>query len=379
MKNMKCRVCGTGFFPEPLLAYKNMPKAAQNMPAADELEQDKGVDLEVYQCAGCGLVQLSNEPVDYYKDVIRASAFSAEMEQFRKDQFRDFVAQYKLKGKKVLEAGCGRGEYLTLMAEQGMDAYGIENLKSSVDFCTENGMKVAQGYVDREDYEIENGPFDAFFIGNFFEHLPDPCTALRGICNNLTDDAIGLIEVPNFDMIIRENLFSEFISDHLFYFTQDTLKTTLEANGFEIIECEEIWHKYIISAVIRKRRPTDLSVFYTYQEKIKNELDGFINQFTFKEVAVWGAGHQALAVVALAEVGDKIKYVLDSAPFKQGKYTPATHIPIVAPEMLNTDPVEAVIVMAAAYSDEVAKIIQNEYSADIKLAVLRDYGLEIMG
>ena len=47
--------------------------------------------------------------------------------------------------------------------------------------------------------------------------------------------------------------------------------------------------------------------------------------------------------------------------------------------MLNTDPVEAVIVMAAAYSDEVAKIIQNEYSADIKLAVLRDYGLEIMG
>jgi SAM-dependent methyltransferase len=379
MKNTTCRVCGAEFFPEPLLAYNNMPKAAQNMPAADELNDDKGVDLEVYQCSGCGLVQLSNEPVDYYKDVIRASAFSAEMEQFRKTQFKDFVAKYQLEGKKVLEAGCGKGEYLSLMAEQGIDAYGIENLSESVEFCRQSGMKVEEGYIDSPDYEIKSGPFDAFFIGNFFEHLPDPCATLRGICNNLTDDAIGLIEVPNFDMIIRENLFSEFISDHLFYFTQETLRTTLEANGFEMIECNEIWHKYIISAVVRRRKKTDLSIFEIYQEKIKTELNEFIDRFSPNEVAVWGAGHQALAVVALADIGDRVKYVVDSAPFKQGKFTPATHIPIVAPEFLNTDPVEAVIVMAAAYSDEVAGIVKTQYSKNIQLAVLRDYGLETIG
>jgi hypothetical protein len=93
-------------------------------------------------------------------------------------------------------------------------------------------------------------------------------------------------------------------------------------------------------------------------------------------VAVWGAGHQALAVMALADLGGKIRYVIDSAPFKQGKFTPATHIPIVAPEHLKTDPVDAIIVMAASYSDEVAKLIVEKYREHIEIAILRDYGLE---
>ena len=58
---------------------------------------------------------------------------------------------------------------------------------------------------------------------------------LRSINNNLIDDGVGLIEVPNFDMILKKSLFSEFISDHLFYFTKETLKSTLQYNGFKII------------------------------------------------------------------------------------------------------------------------------------------------
>ena len=94
-------------------------------------------------------------------------------------------------------------------------------------------------------------------------------------------------------------------------------------------------------------------------------------------MAIWGAGHQALAVIAMTNIAKKIKYVVDSAPFKQNKYTPATHIPIVAPEMLLTDKVDALIVMAAGYSDEVAGIIKRKYD-NIQIAVLRDFGLEII-
>lgn len=378
MENYRCRVCGSSFYSEPLLNYKNMPKAAQNMPSAEELGDDLGVDLEVCQCAGCGLVQLSNEPVDYYKDVIRASAFSEEMGEFRREQFGDFLARYRLKEKKILEVGCGKGEYLSLMQEQGGKAYGIENLRKSVDCCVRSGLKVVKGYVDAEDYQIEHGPFDAFMILNFFEHLPDPNATLRGISNNLCDDAIGLIEVPNFDMIIRENLFSEFIGDHLFYFTQETLKSTLEINGFEVIESAEVWHQYIISMVVRKRKQMDLSPFGLYQEKVRNELEEYIGEFGPGNVAIWGAGHQALAVIALSGIAGSIKYVVDSAPFKQGRLTPATHIPIVAPEALRTEPVSAVIVMAAAYSDEVVEIIKSQFSSDIAVSVLRDSGLEKM-
>ncbi|MDO9028004.1 MAG: class I SAM-dependent methyltransferase [Candidatus Roizmanbacteria bacterium] len=367
------------------------------MPDAESLERDKGVDLEVYQCSGCGLVQLSNDPVPYYKEVIRAVAFSEEMKGFRMKQFNSFIQKNSLIGKKIIEIGCGCGEYLSLMQQVGVDAYGLEYSEESVMQCVKNGLKVSKGFVENSAYRLNHASFDAFYILNFLEHLPDPNTALRGIYNNLTDDAVGLIEVPNFDMILRNKLFSEFICDHLFYFTKETLNATLRLNGFEIIDCNEVWYDYIISAIIRKMkiippRPPlpkggwgdfrakklDISHFYKHQTKLKNEIEEYIRRFKDKKVAIWGAGHQALAVISLINLADKIRYVVDSAAFKQGKYTPATHIPIVSPDALDSDPVDAVIVMAASYSDEVARIIRQKFDRNINVSILRDFGLEVV-
>ncbi len=373
----KCRACGHKFFEGPLLLYVNMPKAAQFLPDAESLERDKGVDLEVCQCTGCGLVQLNSDPVPYYREVIRAAAFSEEMKGFRMKQFDSFVQNYSLRGKKIIEIGCGRGEYLALMQQFGVDAYGLEHSEESVKQCVKDGLKVLKGFVESSMYEIPHAPFDAFFILNFLEHLPDPNATLTGIHNNLSDDAIGLVEVPNFDMIVRNKLFSEFIPDHLFYFTGETLNSTLQLNGFEVMECKEVWHDYIISAIIKKRHKTDISLFYEYQAQLKNEIEEYICRFKDRKVAIWGAGHQALAVISLINLADKIRYVVDSAPFKQGKYTPATHVRIVSPEALVSDPVDAVIIMAASYSDEVARIIRKEFDSNINVSILRDFGLEV--
>lgn len=372
----KCRVCGHAFFEESLLRYENMPGAAQFLPDAESLESDKGVELEVCQCSGCGLVQLSNEPVSYYKEVIRAAAFSEEMRDFRITQFDTFVNKYSLKGKKVIEIGCGCGEYLSIMQECGVDAYGLEQSDESVMQCIENGLKAAKGFIQSSTNRLNDAPFDAFFILNFLEHVPDPNLTLRGIYNNLGDSAVGLIEVPNFDMILRNKLFSEFIGDHLFYFTKETLSTTLGQNGFEIVGCNEVWHDYIISAVVKKREKMDISHFYKCQLQLKNEIEEYIRRFEDKKVAIWGAGHQALAIISLVGLADKIRYVIDSAPFKQGRFTPATHLPIVPPDVLFSDPVNAVIVMAASYSDEVVSIIRHKYGSKIKVAILRNSGLE---
>lgn len=376
MQINKCRVCSRDFFSKPILQYSNMPAAAQNFPDADNLQKDHGIDLDIWQCSGCGLVQISNEPVPYYKQVIRASSISEEMKDFRIKQFTEFLKKYSLTGKKVVEIGCGRGEYLSLMKQSGALTYGIEDSQESVVFCKKSGLNVTKGYIEKPDDKIKNTPFDAFFILNFLEHFPNPNSALKGICNNLTDDGIGMVEVPNFDMILRKKIFSEFITDHLFYFTKDTLRSTLTINGFEVIECNELFHDYIISAIVRKRKQLDISVFYKYQTKIKNGLEKYINRFGKNKTAVWGAGHQALAIISLTNLSNKVKYVIDSAIFKQGKYTPGTHIPIVSPDSLNNDPVDAIIVITGGYSNEVAKIIKQKFNKKIKIAILRDYGLE---
>ena len=373
---MKCRICKNDLV--SILTYNNMPKSAQNFPDETNLDKDIGVDLDICQCVGCDLVQLSNEPVPYYREVIRASAFSEEMKEFRLKQFNKFVNKYSLKGKKILEAGCGKGEYLSLMNEFGIDGYGTEYAIDSVEQCKENGLKVSQMFIEDGTEKIEGGKFDAFFILNFFEHLPNPNITLKGISSNLNEGGIGLVEVPNFDMMLKNNMFSEFINDHLFYFTKDTLESTLSMNGFEVLECKDVWYDYITSAVVKKRDRLDISHFKNYKEKVKKEIHDYINMFGNKRVAIWGAGHQALAIMSMTELSDRIRYVVDDAPFKQNKFTPATHIPIVSADTLDTDSVDAIIVMAASYSDEVIEKVKKKYRQKIHLSVLRDTGVKII-
>jgi SAM-dependent methyltransferase len=277
-----------------------------------------------------------------------------------------------------VEVGCGRGEFLSLMKSFDVLAFGVEASEDAVAECERSGLRVSRGYPGEGLGTGDDVPFDAFLLLMFLEHMPDPGAALREIHDNLADGGVGLVEVPNFDMVVREKLFSEFIGDHLLYFTGETLRTTLALNGFDVVECGELRDAYVLSAVVRKRARLDISIFADYQETIREELHAFIGRFAPGRVAVWGAGHQSLALIALTGIADGIRYVVDSAAFKQGRYTPATHLPVVAPEALRSDPVDAVIVMAASYSDEVAAIVREQYDPAMSVAIARESGLEMV-
>lgn len=381
MTSHLCRLCDTSLPSRPLLKLIGMPNAAQFLPSEDELHKDKGVDLNIFECAQCGLVQTSQEPVPYYKEVIRSSAFSGEMAGFRQKQLKAWVEQHHLTGRGILEIGAGKGEYLHLLKQAGMRAYGTEFGSASVATCKQQGLHVWQVFPDGSGLQLPEIPFDAFdaFASfNFMEHWPHPKSTLRDIAAVLKPDALGLVEVPNFDMILKNNLFTEFISDHIFYFTANTLRLMLETSGFEVLSIQSVWHNYILSATVRKRAASNISAFAEKRKNIQEALHQFADKHQERGVAVWGAGHQALATMALLNLGEKIKYVVDSAPFKQGKFTPATHLPIVPPSVLSQQPVGAVIVMAAGYSDEVVKIIQSGSHPHINIAILRETQLEIL-
>jgi SAM-dependent methyltransferase len=356
-----CLVCGDRLLEQPLLRYHNMPKAAQHFPAGDEIAEERGADLTVCQCSACGLVQLSDAPVPYYRDVIRAAAVSQPLQALKKSQFARLVEQYDLEGRKVIEIGCGKGEFLALWEGLGVRAHGLEHAEDAVAACRAQGLEVSHGYIDSAEARLPCAPYDAFVLLMFLEHMPVPNGALSGIRNNLAEGAVGLVEVPNFDMMVRNRVFAEFIADHLLYFTRDTLAFTLQRNGFEVIECVELRDDYVLSAVVRKRQPFDLSGFREAQKSIMLELSSFFNRYPPGSVAIWGAGHQALAMISLARIAEQIKYVVDSAPFKQGRYTPASHLPIVSPDWLDKSPPSALIVMAGSYSEEVAMIAINSH------------------
>jgi len=374
----KCRICGGTLFAEPLLQYEGSPKSAQGFLNAPS-ELDELVTLTINQCAMCGVVQHNLEPVLYYKEVIRAVAFSPQMAEFRLSQLGDWIARNNLQNKKILEVGSGKGEYINLLQKAGASqVVGLEFSASNKTSAQKAGFIVHQGYLDENFKAPQDFKFDAFAIFSFLEHWPNPNKGLQILHSNLTDSAIGLIEVPNFELILNKGLYSEFTTDHIFYFDKKSLTLLLENNGFEVISIRSIWQEYILSAEVRKKNSLDVSNFIKIQNDVKSQLNDYINFFGKKKVAIWGAGHQALAVIAIAGVAPLVKYVVDSAPFKQGKYTPATHLLIVPPEQMLIDPPKAVLIMAAGYSDEISKTIYEKFTMIQNIAILREDRLEII-
>lgn len=379
----KCRVCKGNFIKKNYLEYKGMPSSAQKFPRLKNLKNDKGINLLICQCSKCGIVQVVNKPVNYYKEVIRSSAFSKEMKDYRKSQFKKFISKYNLKNKKIIEIGSGYGEYLSLFNKKNLKTFGIEFSNNAIKVSRKKKLNVIKGYINKTNYKIKHGPFDAFFIFSFLEHLPNINVVLSAIHKNLNQNSIGLIEVPNFNLILKKKLFSEFIRDHLFYFTKESLEIICKKNGFEIINISYIWHDYIISAVVKKMAnceninykkitPLNLKSLIRKKDTIKSKITKYIDKFKKEKVVVWGAGHQALTLISLANLSKKIDFVVDSAPFKQGKFTPSTHIPIISPEKLMNINFEAVIVMAASYTDEVVKILLKKYNKNFSIAKFKE-------
>lgn len=373
-----CRVCAGEFFSSPILSFPRSPASAQGF--LSHPDQPSGdVDLLIYQCRFCGVVQHDLPAVSYYKDAIRAVGFSEQMRAFRKQQLDAWLSESGLKDRRVLEIGSGNGEYLELLKLAGASRVsGLEHSETAVADTMRKGLDVRQGFLDQAFKNPWPEEFDGFAIFSFLEHWPDLNESLRCLHGLLADGAKGLIEVPNFQFMVENHLYSEFTPDHIFYFDPHTLRAVLESNGFTVDAMESIWHNYIISARVSKKQVLDGAGFKQQQALVVNEIQQFIDPFHPSEVVIWGAGHQALAVMSMADLGGRVSHVIDSAVFKQGKYTPGTKLLIKAPPTLLEDKPQAMIIMAAGYSDEVLGVVRRLYHGVHHVAILRESGLEII-
>lgn len=301
-----CRICGGRL--ETLLTYNKQPSRAQHFPDEKTISYDLGIPLEIFQCVGCGVVLIPEDPVDYYEEAIRSPDW--DNDPFRKEQYNKFVEEFNLDGKKIVHV---------------------------------------EGKPEPDNY-------DAFFMFNYLEHFPDPKATLSQIRDNLPDGGVGIVEVPNFDEIIRDRIFGEFIIDHLYYFTEKSLRFVCEASGFDVIRVEEIWNGASLSATIKKRTPLTAQPFKDNQRELIQDMDNFINQF--ESATIWGAGHQTLMFMTMMKSLDKVPYVIDDFEPKQNKYTHVSHKLILSRDQLKKQPVEGIIVVAGWQCKNVLKHIE---------------------
>lgn len=111
---------------------------------------------------------------------------------------------------RVLDIGCGRGEWLELLRENGYSAKGIDTNRIMVEQCRDRGLDVVEYEALRFLREQAPGTFSAVTGLHIIEHLPLPglIQLLDGVLRVLRPGGIAIFETPNSEnMIVGATLF----------------------------------------------------------------------------------------------------------------------------------------------------------------------------
>lgn len=108
------------------------------------------------------------------------------------------------------------------------------------------------------------------------------------------------------------------------------------------------------------------------------EVNAFFDERVARgqKVAVWGASHQGFTLIAACGLADRVAYIIDSAPFKQNRFAPASHVPIVGPDHWFDEHAGTIIIIAPGYTDEIAGVIRTRFGSEVEVVALRSNCLE---
>lgn len=264
----------------------------------------------------------------------------------------DRLMAYDLEGKKIVEIGCGKGYFLEILKERGLDIIGFDP--------TYEGDKP---YIIKEyfgDNDIINADF--IILRHTMEHIPDPFSFIHKIAKANSYQGKIFIEVPTFEWINKKNAFWDIFYEHCNYFTENSF-----SSFFKKSETEKLFSGQYMSIVANL---SDLRIKPLNTSKDNFDIINPFNQAidhwsnflkSHKGSVIWGAGAKGSTFLNILDRNQEyIAYVVDMNPAKQGKFIASTAHRIVAPEHCLRSLPEQVLVMNENYLDEIVSIVNNQ-------------------
>jgi hypothetical protein len=127
----RCRSCGSDQI-TPLFSFDGFPIAAQYFLETPDSDEDESVTLNIVRCESCSLVQITNSPVSYYRDVITAASLNEISKKNLIDEWFRIIQAHSIEIGDVLEVGSGKGDFLEVLQRLGFNARGLENSTQNV-------------------------------------------------------------------------------------------------------------------------------------------------------------------------------------------------------------------------------------------------------
>lgn len=157
------------------------------------------------------------------------------MARERLDDLKRFVSLGRL-----LEIGCSTGEML-LEASGSFEAYGVEADAASSQIARARGLQCFNGAL--ADAKFADARFDVAALYHVIEHFPSPRAELMELGRILKPGGWLVVETPNIANLWFRLLgarWRQFIPDHVYFFTPQTIARVCEETGFEIVELRNV-------------------------------------------------------------------------------------------------------------------------------------------
>lgn len=141
---------------------------------------------------------------------------------------------------RFLEIGCSTGEML-IAASSSFSAMGVEADGRNSRVCHSRGLDVFAGTLG--DARFPDGHFDAAAMYHVIEHVPSPREELRELRRIIKPGGWLILETPNIATVWFRLLgarWRQFIPDHIFFFTPQTITKLCEESGFELRELRNV-------------------------------------------------------------------------------------------------------------------------------------------
>lgn len=331
-------------------------------------------------CPACGFISniTFDEALTQYTAQYEATqGYSPTFNKFHKELAQNLIDRYDLHGKDIIEIGCDKGDFITMLCEMG------DNRGVGFDPAYVPGRHPSPA-VDRltfitDFYSEKYTNYRADFIccKMTLEHIPDVgdfiATVRRSIGENR--DAIVFFQIPNARYVLGDIAFWDIYYEHCSYFTKGSLARLFRANGFEV---DDLWTVYDDQYLMIEARPANgLAATEPLPDEespvqTRELVDYFVEHYEAKrdewrrelarlkaagqKIVLWGGGSKGVAfLTTLNQSLDDIAYAVDINPIKTGTFMAGTGQEIVAPSFLKEYRPDMVIIMNPVYRDEISR------------------------
>lgn len=379
----RCRVCGCET-PERFLALGPSPLANRFLKKEYLELPEPYFPLDVYFCTTCGLVQLIDvvPAATLFGEYPYMTGASAPMRDHFAALAADLVRQQELvPDDLVVDIGSNDGTTLSNFKRYELRVLGVEPASNIAALAMAAGIDTRVEFFGAAVAEsIRRGLGTARVIlgTNVFAHVHDLDDFLRGVTKLLSPDGVFIIEVPYLVDMLEKTEFDTIYHEHLSYFAVRPLQVVFGRHGMRIVRLEHIVvhggsiRVFVQNAGAEQAREVAqflqleaqnaLDSLRTYHEfaqrvhRVKEELVALLSRLKADGARVVGYGAPAKGNTLLnfCKIGaDLLEYIIDTTPFKQGCFTPGTHIPIFPEDRFHADHPDYALLLAWNYAEEI--------------------------